>query len=147
MGLISACPTIVPHHCLKNMNTPNPGESAPTQEQREAIVDALHFCMYADNRLVLAEDRVVRDWLDSVGWDSPVSRADYLDTSLLKVRLAKESLATREQFVAAVSARLRDESARSLARRLCQSMISADGISSTVELNALAELRLDEVMH
>ena len=38
--------------------------------QREAIVDLLNYCMYADNLVFLAEDRLITDTVAKFNWDS-----------------------------------------------------------------------------
>ena len=43
-----------------------------TQPQREAIVDLLNYCMYADNLVMLAEDRLIADTVAKFNWDSKV---------------------------------------------------------------------------
>src|SRR5205823_2446170 len=43
-----------------------------TQPQREAIVDLLNYCMYADNLIFLAEDRVITDTVAKFNWDPKV---------------------------------------------------------------------------
>ena len=40
-----------------------------TQPQREAIVDLLNYCMYADNLVMLAEDRLIADTVAKFNWD------------------------------------------------------------------------------
>ena len=40
-----------------------------TQPQREAIVDLLNYCMYADNLIFLAEDRLITDTVAKFNWD------------------------------------------------------------------------------
>ena len=43
-----------------------------TQPQREAIVDLLNYCMYADNLVFLAEDRLITDTVSKFNWDPKV---------------------------------------------------------------------------
>ena len=43
-----------------------------TQLQREAIVDLLNYCMYADNLVMLAEDRLITDTVKKFNWDSKI---------------------------------------------------------------------------
>ena len=40
-----------------------------TQPQREAIVDLLNHCMYTDNLVMLAEDRLIADTVAKFNWD------------------------------------------------------------------------------
>jgi hypothetical protein len=43
-----------------------------TQPQREAIVDLLNYCMYADDSVFLAEDRLIADTVAKFNWDPKV---------------------------------------------------------------------------
>ena len=43
-----------------------PQKDGLTQPQREAIVDLLCYCMYADNLIMLAEDRLIADTVREV---------------------------------------------------------------------------------
>ena len=45
-----------------------------TQPQREAIVDLLNYCMYADNLVMLAEDRLIADTVAKFNWDPKTYR-------------------------------------------------------------------------
>jgi hypothetical protein len=40
-----------------------------TQPQREAIVELLTYCMYADNLVMLSEDRLISDRVAKSNWD------------------------------------------------------------------------------
>ena len=61
---------------FQNSEAPNNGL---TQLQREAIVDLLNYCMYADNLLMLAEDRLITDTVKKFNWDS---KGPFFDQSL-----------------------------------------------------------------
>ena len=52
---------------FRKSEAPNDGL---TQPQREAIVDLLNYCMYADNLVLLAEDRLITDTVKKFNWDS-----------------------------------------------------------------------------
>jgi hypothetical protein len=47
-----------------------------TQPQREAIVDLLNYCMYADNLVMLAEDRLIADTAATFNWDPKAVRCE-----------------------------------------------------------------------
>ena len=58
---------------FRKSEAPNDGL---TQPQREAIVDLLNYCMYADNLIFLAEDRLITDTVAKFNWD-PKARQNY----------------------------------------------------------------------
>src|SRR2546421_10305332 len=69
-----------------------------TQPQREGIVDLLNYCMYADNLIFLAADRLITDTVAKFNWDSKVP-FDQLDVRLIdNARKASENYGYRDQF-------------------------------------------------
>ena len=44
-----------------------------TQPQREAIVDLLNYCMYVDNLIFLAEDRLITDTVAKFNWNRKIT--------------------------------------------------------------------------
>src|SRR5258708_5687301 len=67
-----------------------------TQPQREAIVDLLNYCMYADNLVFLAEDRLITDTVAKFNWD-PKGPFDQFDVrSIYNARNATETQGCRQ---------------------------------------------------
>jgi hypothetical protein len=62
-----------------------------TQPQREAIVDLLNYCMYADNLVFLAEDRLIADTVAKFNWDPKVPFDQFDARSIGNARNARES--------------------------------------------------------
>jgi hypothetical protein len=78
-----------------------------TQPQREAIVDLLNYCMYADNLIFLAEDRLITDTVAKFNWDSKAVPFDQFDVrSIGNARNATESQVYRDKFLRSISDRL-----------------------------------------
>ena len=77
-----------------------------TQPQREAIVDLLNYCMYADNLVMLAEDRLIADTVAKFNWDSKTSFDQFDARSVGNARNARESQVYRDQFLASIRDRL-----------------------------------------
>ena len=77
-----------------------------TQPQREAIVDLLNYCMYADNLVMLAEDRLIADTAAKFNWDSKVPFDQFEVRSVSNARNARESQVYRDRFLASISDRL-----------------------------------------
>ena len=112
-----------------------------TQPQREAIVDLLNYCMYADNLVMLAEDRLIADTVARFNWD-PKIRFDQFDArSVGNARNARESQVYRDQFLASIKDRLDTAAVRGKALDLCQELFLADGAQSDEEDEVLQNLR------
>ena len=62
-----------------------------TQPQREAIVDLLNYCMYADNLIFLAEDRLITDTVAKFNWDPKIPFDQFDVRSIGNARNATEN--------------------------------------------------------
>ena len=112
-----------------------------TQPQREAIVDLLNYCMYADNLVFLAEDRLITDTVAKFNWD-PKAPFDQFDArSINNARNARESQVYRDQFLASINDRLGTAAVKGQALDLCQELFVADGARSDEEEAVLQKLR------
>ena len=112
-----------------------------TQPQREAIVDLLNYCMYADNLVFLAEDRLIADTAAKFNWDSKVPFDQFEVRSVSNARNARESQVYRDQFLASISDRLSTDAVKAQALDLCQELFLADGARSDEEDAVLQNLR------
>src|SRR5437667_321061 len=112
-----------------------------TQPQREAIVDLLNHCMYADNLIFLAEDRLITDTVAKFNWDSKVPFDQFDARSVNNVRNASESQVYRDQFLASISDRLGTAAVKGQALNLCQELFLADGARSDEEEAVLQNLK------
>jgi hypothetical protein len=112
-----------------------------TQPQREAIVDLLNYCMYADNLIFLAEDRLIADTVAKFNWDSKVPFDQFVLRSTDNARNARESQVYRDRFLASIRDRLDTAAAKGQALGLCQELFVADGARSDEEEDVLQNLR------
>jgi len=112
-----------------------------TQPQREAIVDLLNYCMYADNLVMLAEDRLIADTVAKFNWDSKTSFDQFDARSVGNARNARESQVYRDQFLASIRDRLGTAAVKGKAVDLCQELFLADGARSDEEDKVLQNLR------
>src|SRR5215813_14740290 len=78
---------------------PNDGLSQP---QREAIVDLLCYCMYADNLIMLAEDRLIADTVAKFNWESKVPFDQFAVRSIDNARNARENQGYKDRFLASI---------------------------------------------
>jgi uncharacterized tellurite resistance protein B-like protein len=105
-----------------------------TQPQREAIVDLLNYCMYADNLVMLAEDRLIADVAAKFNWDPRAVPFDQFDArSVGNARNARESKVYRDKFLGSIKERLDTPAVRMKALDLCQELFLADGAQSEEE--------------
>ena len=112
-----------------------------TQPQREAIVDLLCYCMYADNLVMLAEDRLISDTVAKFNWESKVPFDQFVLRSTDNARNARESQVYREKFLGSIKDRLDTAAAKGQALDLCQELFVADGARSDEEDAVLQNLR------
>jgi hypothetical protein len=112
-----------------------------TQPQREAIVDLLNYCMYADNLVMLAEDRLIADTVAKFNWESKVPFDQFVLRSTDNARNARESQVYREKFLASIKDRLGTAAVKGKALDLCQELFVADGARSDEEDAVLQNLR------
>jgi hypothetical protein len=123
---------------FRKSEAPNDGL---TQPQREAIVDLLNYCMYADNLVFLAEDRLIADTVAKFNWESKVPFDQFDVRSIDNARNASESQVYRDQFLASIKDRLDTAAVKGQALDLCQELFLADGARADEEDVMLQGLR------
>ena len=112
-----------------------------TQPQREAIVDLLNYCMYADNLVFLAENRLITDTAAKFDWDPKIPFDQFDARSTSKARDASASQGHKERFLASIRDRLGTATVKAQALDLCQKLFVADGARSDEEDAVLQNLR------
>jgi len=112
-----------------------------TQPQREAIVDLLNYCMYADNLVFIAEDRLITDTVARFDWDSKVPFDQFDVRSIDNARNATENQGYREKFLASIRDRLDTAAVKRRALDLCRELFLADGARSEEEEVVLQNLK------
>ena len=117
------------------------GKDGLTQAQREAVVDVLHYCMYADNFIALSESRFVAAKVESYDWDPKISFEYYQNKSIGAVRAALDNPKVKADFFESVKQRLATAEVRKTAFDLCQKLFMADGNESAGETALKGELR------
>ena len=122
---------------FRKSEAPNDGL---TQPQREAIVDLLNYCMYADNLVFLAEDRLITDTVAKFNWEPKVPFDQFDARSVNNARTASESKVYRDQFLASINDRLGTAAVKGQALDLCQELFLADGERSDEEDAVLQNL-------
>lgn len=110
------------------------------QKEREAIIDLLHLCLYADAHIALKEGEFISDLVEVFGWDTQISFSSYESKSIAGARLAKESPAGKTEFLAYAADRLQSKESRALAIALCKQLFAADSTTAG-EAALLGEIR------
>ena len=131
----------MPSLLKKLFGKPEAPKDGLTQPQREAIVDLLNYCMYADNLVMLAEDRVITDTVAKFNWDPKVPFDQFDVRSVSNARNARDSQVYRDQFLGSISDRLSTDAVKAQALDLCQELFLADGAQSDEEDVVLQHLR------
>lgn len=110
------------------------------QPEREAIVDVLHYCMYADQHVAASEEQMIKAVAQTLSWDNGVPYEGYEGKSIAAVREALSSPEALSSFFDSVRSRLKTDS-RTLALQLAEKVVNADGQRKPDELIVLANLR------
>lgn len=112
-----------------------------TQEAREAIVDVLHFCMYADRHIAASEDAFIEKVARTLDWSPNISYESYEAKSTGAVSRALGDAGLRAEFFNSVKARLSKSADRELAIALAGDLMITDGSKTAAESKTLVELR------
>lgn len=111
-----------------------------TQPQREAIVDLLLFCMYADNYLSHNESAFFQRKVDQMSWQSGIEPESYINSATARARTATESSTAREHFLQHIAERLQNEHVRHRALDLCRQLFKSDDKGAEAETKFYGEL-------
>lgn len=111
------------------------------QKEREAIIDLLHLCLYADSHIALKEGEFIADVVDVIGWETQISFGSYESKSIAAARAAKESPAAKHEFLSFAAERLASKESQALAIDLCKQLFYADGSTADKESALLGEIR------
>lgn len=118
-----------------------PSNDGLTQDAREAIVDVLHFCMYADRHIAASEDAFIEKAARKLSWSPTISYESYEAKSTGAVTRALGDAALRADFLQSVKARLPKAADRDLALALASDLMVTDGAKTAAESKVLVELR------
>ena len=101
----------------------------------------MNYCMYADNLVFLAEDRLIADTVAKFNWDPKVPFEQFDARSINNARTAREHQVYKDQFLAWIRDRLDTAAVKGQALDLCQELFLADGAHSEEEDAMLQNLR------
>ena len=111
------------------------------QAQREAIVDLLNYCMFADNIVMLSESQFVAAKVEAFSWDPKISFDYYQGKSIGAARAALDEPESKKGFFDSIYQRLATAELRNQAFGLCEKLFLADGVKSEKESVVQGEIR------
>ena len=104
-------------------------------------MELLLLAMYADNKLELNEENVLRREIQSFDWHSGVYLDGFVSEATARVRLVRINDEQRKHFLLRVGEKLADREVKERALRLCVELFRADGSQSDAEERFELEIR------
>ena len=99
-----------------------------TQAEREAILDLLVYCKFADNHLSLAEEEVLQQEKASLKWESGMDVDAYIASkATARAREAKTADWAEKALLEYVGKRLESAQAKEMANDLMLRLFQSDG--------------------
>jgi len=127
---------------FKKLFQPSPkANDGLTQAAREALVDVLHYTMYADRHIAVREDQFIEATARALSWDPNISYEYYEGKSTGAVTRALSDAAEGQAFFESLKSRLARQSDRELALTLAADLAKSDGQQRDSETAAIAKLR------
>ena len=111
------------------------------QPQREGFIELLLLAMYADNKLTLNEDAIIRRQTESFSWDSGIYMDGFIEQATARVRDVRSTSEKRLVFFQQIAEKLEDEKTRKQAYDLCLQLFLCDGKQSVEETTFAGEIK------
>ncbi|MEM9253630.1 MAG: hypothetical protein AAGB29_14900 [Planctomycetota bacterium] len=112
-----------------------------SQTQREALVDAMVWVMYADHFLADVERASIDEHAAKARWAGPMPVKDYTLKSATALRQALGDLAAEKAYAESIIDRLGDKPARDYTLFACGEVSRSDGRTDMDEARLLSRLR------
>jgi uncharacterized tellurite resistance protein B-like protein len=110
------------------------------QDEREAVITLMVVTMYADKRLTLEENSVLRRYEKLIRWESGRSLSDFFGNLVATVRSAMRDEAKSAALLADACGRIRSQAIRTLTVKACNDMVGADFKTSAQERALLTRI-------
>lgn len=104
-----------------------------TQEARKAIIELLFLSLYMDDQLSLAEDSVLTEALESLGWDSPEPREKFILYAFGSARAAASDPAQSHEYITVRSNIIENDGGQAEALTWLTRALSSDGLTAGEE--------------
>lgn len=111
------------------------------QAAREAIVDVLHYCMFADRHVADLEDKFIEAAAVKLNWDEKISYEYYEGKSTGAVSRALSDTNNRDALFETIKARLPGKGERELALKLVNDLVKSDGSLHKDEVAAMFQIK------
>lgn len=102
-----------------------------TQDSREVLIDLLFLSLYMDDHLSLAEDEVLNDALETLGWESPHPREKFIFKAFASAREAITSLDKTREFFDTRTAVIKKDGAEADSFTWLSKVLGSDGLTPT----------------
>ncbi len=102
-----------------------------TQACRESLIDLLFLSLYLDNHLSLAEDEVLGQALDSLGWDAAEPREKHIWKAFSKAREAAGCEIRTAAFLNGRAVAIKADGGEAEALTWLSRVLGADGLSQS----------------
>ncbi len=102
-----------------------------TQDCRQALIELLFLSLYLDDHLSLAEDDVLSEALDSLGWESPNPREKFIFSAFSAAREAAACAIKTENYLAARVEVIKRGGEEGPALTWLSRVLGADGLTSS----------------
>lgn len=101
-----------------------------TQDSRKAIIELLFLSLYTDDHLSLAEDGVLSQALESLGWDSPSPRENFIFSAFASARDAIADEAKTEAHFTSRAEIIKDDGSEGEALTWLARVLGSDGLTA-----------------
>lgn len=102
-----------------------------TQNSRKAIIELLFLSLYLDQHLSLAEDDVLNDALDALGWESESPRERFIFTAFASAREASLDEWKSENYFNSRADLLKQDGGEGSALTWLSRVLAADGLTAS----------------
>ena len=102
-----------------------------TQESRQVLIELLFLSLYLDDHLSLAEDEVLNEALDSLGWESSLSREKFIFRAFSGAREVAVDAIKTEEFLGARADLIKRDGDEAAALTWLYKVLGSDGISAS----------------
>ncbi|MGB6298978.1 MAG: hypothetical protein WBF90_22760 [Rivularia sp. (in: cyanobacteria)] len=111
-----------------------------TQNEREAIIELLMLIMYSDKTIKLAEDEAIKEYTNSIKWESPLSLEFYFGKVTPKIRKALAEQENMNALLEDINFRIESELVKAQVLLVCNDLAMADSEFSPEEKELLTNI-------
>lgn len=101
-----------------------------TQDSRQVLIELLFLSLYLDNQLSLAEDGVLNEALDTLGWESEQPRDKFILRAFASAREAAADAIKTEAYLDSRTGIIKRDATEAISLTWLYRVLSADGLTS-----------------